>query len=295
MKLLRSLGGALSIALILGLLAVAVPTGAQTLNSLTMERTIALSNVATTITPMGIPVNVVAAIASGALEIREQTNYNSQASTLTSSDFVVAAGSPTPTSLGTLPQSSYLAIVVVSIDKIYVTGSAVQFVGSVSQSTTTPYGNYQGSPATFSFGYTKDTPPKINTVLETVAGVIGLYSPAATGTVSITQPPSGGGGGPGTGVTIVVSGPGASSTPNAFESQVNQVNLDASKSTSSNPGALTYSWALAPGFPSASITGGNTATPFIQLSSGRNTYQFILTVTDATGASATANITVKYP
>ena len=37
MKLLRSIGGALSVALILGLLVVAAPAGAQTLNSLTME------------------------------------------------------------------------------------------------------------------------------------------------------------------------------------------------------------------------------------------------------------------
>src|ERR1700730_10573242 len=209
MKLLRSLGGALSIALILGLLISAVPAGAQTLNSLTMERVIALNNIFSQVTP-NIPASVAASIASGALEIREQTNYNPQASTVTSTVFVVPAGSPTPTNLGSVPLSSILIISALTADKIYVTSSAVQFAGLISQANAPAFGNYQGAPGTFSFGYTKDTPPKIVDVVETVAGVVAAYSAAATGTVSITQPPSGGGGGGGTGITIVVTGPGGS-------------------------------------------------------------------------------------
>lgn len=296
MKLLRNLGGGLSAALLLGML-ITVPAGAQTLNSLSMERVIQLSNILTSITPMGVSPNVLAALTSGALELREQTNYNPQANTITSSVFTVAAGSPTPTNLGTVAPSSFFAVVTVNVDKVYVTSSAVQFVGTVSQSTATPYGSYQGAPASFSFGYTKDTPPKINNVIEAVAGTIVLFSPTATGTVSITQPSSGGGGGGGgTGVTIVVSGPGGIVANNAFQTVVNQVNLDASGSTSTNAGPLTYTWTVAANAPGAVISfpGGNTAKPFIQLVSGKQLYTITLTVTDATGVSATTTITINY-
>jgi hypothetical protein len=208
---------------------------------------------------------------------------------------VVQAGSPTPTSLSTVPFNAYLAIVALTADKIYITKTAVQLVGTITQSNTTPFGNYQGAPSTFSFGYTSDTPPKINNVIETVAGVVAVYSSAATGTFTITQPSGGGGGGGvATVVTIVVNGS-TSATP-TFQTTVNQLILDASASTSTNAGALTYAWTIPQGSPSAVISfpGGNTAKAFVQLSSRKSTYQFKLTVTDSTGASATVTITVQY-
>ena len=295
MKSLRSLGGALSFALVIGMLASAVPVGAQTLNSLTMERTIQLTDIKTTITPTGIPPNVLAAITSGALEVREQSNYNPQAAALTSTTFVVPVGSPTPTAIGALPANSVIASVTMSIDKIYVTSNTVQLVGSISQSSQTPYGNYQGYPATFSFGFTKDTPPKINNVIESVAGTIMLYSASATGTFTITLPPTPpGGGGGGTGVTIVVNG--ITGATASFQTTVNQMTLNASASTSTNAGALTYAWSIPAGSPSAGISfpGGNTATPLIQLTSGLVQYTIVLTVTDSTGAMATMTITIQY-
>jgi len=297
MRFLRSFGGALSVALILGLLALAAPAGAQTLTALTMERVVQLSNVLTTITPAGIPTTVLAALASGSLEIHEQTNYNPQANTLTSTIFTVPAGSSLPTAIGTLPANAVVANFAMSIDKIYITTSAVQFTGSISQSSLTPYGNYQGAPETFSFGYTKDTPPKINNIIETVAGTIVIYSASATGTFTIMQPSTGGGGGGGsTGVTIVIVGPGGTSMSNSFQTTVNQVYLNASGSTSTNAGALTYTWSTPAGSPTAAISfpSGNTAMPFIQLTSGQQTYTINLTVTDATGATATATITIQY-
>jgi hypothetical protein len=53
------------------------------------------------------------------------------------------------------------------------------------------------------------------------------------------------------------------------------------------------SWKPAPGYPAVGIPGGTTATPSVQLSYP-GTYQLILTVTDATGATATATITLVY-
>jgi K319-like protein len=295
MKLLRSIGGALSVALILGLLAFAAPAGAQTLNSLTMERVLVLSSAHSTLTP-NLPASLLGSVTSGALEIHEQTNYNPQASLLTSTFFALPAGSALPTSLSTVPATSFLATLALSIDKTYVTSGAVQFVGTISQSSAPLFGSasYQGAPATLSFGYTKDTPPKIHDVIESIAGVAVAYTGAATGTLSITQPSTGGGGGGGTGVTITVNG--TTGTMQSFQTTVNQLTLDASASTSTNAGALTYTWSIPQGSPSAGISfpGGKTAVAFVQLSSGKQTYTINLTVTDATGAAATSTITIVF-
>src|ERR1700733_10803858 len=125
MKLLRSLGGALSIALILGLMAVAVPAGAQTLTTLTMERVVPLTGFNSTLTP-NLPASTLASITGGALEIHEQTNYNPQANALTSTFFLEPAGTAPPVNLGTVSASNILAVVALTPDKTYVTTTAVQ-------------------------------------------------------------------------------------------------------------------------------------------------------------------------
>lgn len=293
MKLLRSLGGALSLALLLGLLVSSVPAGAQTLTALSLERSLALNNILTTITPQGIPAAALAAIAAGALDVREQVNFNSQLNTLGSTVFVVPTGAPNPTNLSQLPFTSFVASTTMAIDRIYVKpNSTVLLVGSIVQSTNTPYGNYLGATSDFSFAYSADKPPKTSNVIETVAGTIVLYSASSGGTFTIVQPSSGGGGG-GSGVSIVVNGV-SSSTP-SFQSTLSTIVLDASKSTSTNAGALTYSWAPAAGSPSVSITGGNTAVANVTLAAGMGvTYVLKLTVTDSTGASTVATVSIQF-
>jgi hypothetical protein len=293
MKLIRNLGGTLTLTLLTGLVLSSVPAVAQsTLTALSVERTLTLSNVLSTITP-NIPANVLAAIASGALEVREQTQYNAQQSTLTSTVFVVPVGSPTPTSLSQLPVTSIIAITAISTTNIAITSKptpAVFISGPISQSSVTPFGNYIGATGSYSFGYTTDTPPKINNVIEVVAGTIVIYSPAGTGTFTITTPGGGSTGGGGTGVAIVVNGS-SSATPN-FQTTTNQIILDASKSTSSNAGALTYTWTITQGSAGISFPNGNTSIANVQLGSGKITYIITLKVTDATGASTTVPISI---
>ncbi len=123
-------------------------------------------------------------------------------------------------------------------------------------------------------------------------------APVLTSLFNSTVVPAAPGSGPvtptGT-VTIVLTGPGgATSATNSFQVFANQANADASHSTSGNPGPLTYSWAVSPGFPvGAGIAGANTATPTFQFSTAQ-TYQYTLTVTDSAGVSATATITIQF-
>jgi K319-like protein len=291
MKLLRNFGGALSLALVVS----SVPLGAQSVTAFSAERTISLTNVLTTVTPTA-PASLLAALAAGAVEVREQTNLNPQSNVLTSNVFVVPTGSPNPTNLTSLPISSLVATSQLTIDKTYITSKpspAVAFVGTVTQSTNTPYGNYSGASGTYSFGYSADTPPKISNVIETIGGLIVLFSPSATGTFTIVGlPTTGGGTGTGT-VTININGV-TGATP-TITTVVNQIVLDASASTTTSGGTLTYSWALAPGSPSASITGGSTAKAAIQLNSGQNSYKFTLTITDSKGtAPVVVPVTVNF-
>ena len=126
---------------------------------------------------------------------------------------------------------------------------------------------------------------------------ITLAPPLASAFNSTTLPKSPNGPPPTgpTGVTIVITGPGgATSSTNTFQVFLNQVTLSASGSTSTNPGALSYSWAVAAGSPTGGgIVGANTATPTFQLTTPQ-TYQYTLTVTDSTGATATATVTIQY-
>ncbi|HEV2688969.1 MAG TPA: hypothetical protein VGV35_10450 [Bryobacteraceae bacterium] len=292
MKLFRNLGGALSLALLLGLLVSSAPAGAQTLTALSLERSIALNNILTTITPQGIPTAALAALAAGSLDLREQVNFNSAQNTLSSTVFVVPTGAPNPTNLSQLPFTSFVASDTMAIDKIYVISkpySAVSFVGTVSQSTNTPYGNYLGATEFFSFGFTSDKPPKINNVIESFGGAIVLYSAASSGTFTITQPPPPPGGT--TGVAIVVNG--VTGTTPTFNTTTNQIILDASASTSTNGGTLTFSWVAVNGSAAISFPGGKTSVANIQLGSGKIAYTIKLTITDSTGASSVATITVN--
>ncbi len=295
MKLLRNLGGMLSVALLLGLLVFSAPAGAQSLTALSLERTLTLNNILTTVTPT-IPASVAAALASGAIEAREQAIFNPQTNTLTSNIFLVPSGSPVPTNLALLPFSSFVAVVTTAIDKIVFKSnpvSAVTITGNVVQSTATPYGSVLGSYSTFSFGYSSDKPPKISNVIETEAGYIVLYSAAAQGTVTITQPTTGGGGGS-AGITVVVNG--ATATAGVtFQTVSNLITLDSAGTATSNAGAtLKYLWTVAPGSPSATITDNDTKKATVQLDTGKGTYIIQLKVTDSTGASVTVNITIQF-
>lgn len=73
-----------------------------------------------------------------------------------------------------------------------------------------------------------------------------------------------------------------------------QFQLDGTKSTSGDGSALTYLWTIPYGSPGASVQGGATATPTVQLGPGRGVYTFQLTVTDAKGNTASDVVGVNF-
>ena len=72
-----------------------------------------------------------------------------------------------------------------------------------------------------------------------------------------------------------------------------QYQLDGTQSKSADGKPLTYQWTIPQGGLSAAISQGNTATPIVQFSV-RGVYNFLLTVTDSTGKSATDTATVDF-
>ena len=299
----RSMVAVSALALVL-VLASAASAPAQTLTAFNIERTIALNDILSPITP-NLPASVLASLAGGALEIHETLVYNSQANTLTSTLFALPTGAPIPTPPAELANlgTALVADVTMTIDRIYVTEKpfmSVQFVGSDSQSTVTPYGSYQGAVSTVSVGFTNATaaagttaaaPATVNTVIETVAGAIVLYSPTATvNTLTVTTPPPSGGGGGTTGVPTVVIAGGVSQTVTT-----KNINLDASQSTDPNGLALTYQWSVTGGEQNVSLLHGTSAVASAQLGdNGPNTYVFTVTVTNSAGKSTTVTVTINY-
>jgi hypothetical protein len=299
----RSMVAVSALALVL-VLASAASAPAQTLTAFNIERTIALNDILSPITP-NLPASVLASLAGGALEIHETLVYNSQANTLTSTLFALPTGAPIPTPPAELANlgTALVADVTMTIDRIYVTEKpfmSVMFVGSDTQSTLTPYGSYQGAVSTVSVGFTNATaaagttaaaPATVNTVIETVAGAIVIYSPTATiNTFTVTTPPPSGGGGGTTGTPTVVIAGGLSQTVTT-----KNITLDASQSTDPNGLALTYQWSVTGGEQNVSLLHGTSAVASAQLGdNGPNTYVFTVTVTNSAGKSTTVTVTINY-
>ncbi len=138
--------------------------------------------------------DILASLAAGSQEMREQLLYNPQANTLTSTVFLVQAGSPIPTPSGVSITAATLASYTISIDRTYTSCSpypSVMFAGTITSSSggaSAPNGIYNltfsGTPATVSIGYTTDNPPQVNNVVTLFAGIAVSYSPAGFGTIT---------------------------------------------------------------------------------------------------------------
>ena len=138
--------------------------------------------------------DILARIAAGSLEVREQLIYNPKTSTLASTVFLVPAGSPIPTPSSANISATALASYGISVGRTYTSCSpypSLLFTGTITSSSggpSAPNGIYNltlnGTPAAVSIGYTTDTPPAINNVVELFAGLAVSYSAGGSGTIA---------------------------------------------------------------------------------------------------------------
>src|SRR6266404_9832552 len=295
MKSLWNRVAVLSLVLVLALLASSVTASAQpplvtgqTVKALSIERVLQLNNVHYTVPIAGSP-SVLAAIAAGALEIREIISFNPISGSPTSVVFLVPTGTPfpTPAAVDTLdppPLGTNLETFTLVPDKTYVTKNSVTFSGTILVSTDTPFGNYTGAPATISFGLTNDTPPKITNVVDLISGVVVAWSASGTGSVTLSSPATSPTGGT---VTVAV-------TPANQTILTTLAHIDSKATDSADPAAtFSYQWVLSsPPGGGATIFTPNAPSTDIQLIDGFNTYTFTVTAKNTkTGATGTGTAT----
>lgn len=272
-------------------------TAPTSVTALNIERAIPLANVLTTIVPNADPATL-AALAGGALEIREVIIYNPATSNLTSTVFLVPTGTPSPTPAGGITAANTAQVTITTVGPVLascVPSPSLIFTGTITGSVGTLYApSLVGAVSTFALGYTTDSPAKINNVTETVAGVVTVYSAAASGTLTVPVAPTPPGGG-GTGPTIVVKfANGSIALPNTTtQAPFSPFFLDASSSSSSG-GALTFVWStISNSSPVAFVGTGVPGQILVQLP-GTGDYVIQLKVTDASGASATFTLVLEY-
>lgn len=272
-------------------------TAPTTVTALNLERVVTLNNVLTTLTP-NAPADVLAAIAGGSQEIHELLIYNAQANTITSTVFLMPAGSTIPTPLVNITAANTIAVTVIAIKGALFSCTPVPSLLAVGEVVSSPggiFGSLVGAPVALSIGYTTDNPPKINNAVVVLAGLVVEYSASATGTLTF-PPPSGGGnnggGGTGTGPTALISfRNGTAAIPNSVV-QVNQSPFLLSGANSTGTAPLTYAWSTSTASPVVFLT-PNAATTEIQFP-GTGDYVVMLTVTDASGNSNTEKVTFQY-
>jgi hypothetical protein len=270
-------------------------TPPTSVTALSFESVVQLNNILT-VFPPNIPANVIAAITSGAQQLRGRVIYNPAQGTVTTTVFVVAPGSPNPTPLSIDITQQTIVVSVLQVDRVYIACTptpSIMFVGTISGSSGI-FGNFNGAPGAISFGYTTDNPPSINNVTGLAAGQGVIFSPSGTGALPggaaitfpaapVTSPTS-------AGAPMIVINP----TPVTGSLQVffNPYHVDASQSSDPNKLALTYMWSSDK--PVNFQPSNKDAAPNIQFGSGAGDYTITLTITNSAGVSSTTKFVLTY-
>jgi hypothetical protein len=260
---------------------------AQTISSFTQEITV-LPTAISAASPPAIPASLIAAITSGALQIRQAATYDANLKQLRVRTFTVPPQSPNPTPAAA--QNSVLDDYTVDVTQTLFATSprSMVLIGSVSNvAMPSPIGVVRGSTVIYSVGYTRgeNGAAQFNNTTLVLPGTGVLFAAMSSGTLRFAGDPTPGTGGTGTGAPVADAGPDITAlTP--------EVQLDATKSADPDGDAITYSWKSVG--KSASLRNAASATPVVQFGEGFGEYEFELTVTDSKGLSSTDRVKVLY-
>ena len=268
-------------------IAFCVAANAQTISTFTQEITV-LPTALSAATPPPIPPSLIAAIASGALEIRQQATYDANLKQLRVKTFTVAPQSPNPTPA--TGQNNVLDDYTVDVAQTLFGQSprSMVLIGSASNvAIPSPIGVVRGSIVIYSVGYTQGVngAAQFNNTTVVLPGTGVLFAATSSGTLRFAGDATPGTGGTGTGAPVADAGPDI--TALTLEAQ-----LDGSKSSDPDGDAITYSWKSVG--RSASLRNATSAMPIVQFGEGFGEYEFELTVTDSKGLSSTDRVKVLY-
>ena len=268
-------------------------TQITTVQSLTLERTLIISNIESTL-PVPIPAPVMTEVTAGTLLIRERFVYAPDSGTVKYVQFSVPVGTPLPTPVNVDITSATYFTALLAVKSISVGSSttypSVQFSGTVA-STDGPNGSLTGTTGALSFGYPTAAPKDgsqqvFNDVLSSIGGVSSSYSATAMGQMTLVQVPVA----PGS----CSSNPVVVLTAPTIATITNFINLDASKSFDCSGLPVTFQWKALGPLGSASLYNPSSPQAGAWLNVGPGEYTFTVTVTNANGISATATILVTY-
>ena len=251
------------------------------IKSFVIEHAVDVTAILSTNTP-NIPDAVVGQIFSGQKEVRSRIEFDSTTNLLVNHLFLVNPGAPVPTAASTNFLAIRFGYLTVEVDKVYTScrpRPAVSIAGVIVDGYPI-FGNPQGAPYYFSFGYTTDPTPVIRDVVSDSVGLGLLYAAKAPGTLVF---PSIG--------AVVKGGP-------TITTKSPVIVLDGSASTGSSlsyaqvGGDLQYTWTT-PSWGIGLITPNQNQTLAL-IGGGPGQYTVTLNVRNGWGETASTTVTIIY-
>jgi hypothetical protein len=220
------------------------------------------------------------AVADGSVEIRQQVQLDSPGKRLFVRTFTVPIGSAPITPLADAQQTLFHNC---TIDLTGIRSGArdFTFTGTIGKNPVIVVSPavQEGMPVSLSTSwYGSVMPVSFIDVTLTSGDMVVHYRPVARGTFKYSGTPN--------------HAPVISIAPVSQMLFQPELRLDASATTDLDNDPLDYTWTSVN--RGASISNANTPTPRIQFDAGSGTYTFLLTVTDARGATSESTLSVSY-
>ena len=243
------------------------------LNSFVIEHVIDLSKILSSLTA-NVPASF-APVFAGTMEARNHIDYDSTTKIMTNEVILVPVGAPYPTAPTVNLVNTRLVYLITAVDTVRmscVPRPSVMLTGMALDGVPL-FGNPAGSPVSYAFGYTMDSPAKVRDLVNLVTGVATVYETSSPYAQLIFNT-----------VGAVISGGPVINTTSRI------LTLDGSLS---GGGPLTYSW-TSTGY-GMSLVSPNAAKTTAIIDNGPGAYSVTLKVrNNAIGQESTAMVTINY-